>query len=74
MEVGDELGGTVVILARDDWDQGSNGDKRSDSQYILKIEWIETAEGFGCERKRELKMTDFWPEQLAGQSIYVANH
>lgn len=31
MEVGDELGGTVVILARDDWDQGSNGDKRSDS-------------------------------------------
>lgn len=53
----------MIILEKGVRKQGSNGDKRSDSEFILKVEWREFAEGLGYERKTGLRMSlVFWPE------------
>lgn len=45
----------MIILVSSDRDQGSNGDKRSYSDYILKVEWREFAEGLEYERKTGIR-------------------
>lgn len=53
----------MIILERGVREQGSNRDKRSDSEYILKVEWREFVERLGYERKTGLRMSlVFWPE------------
>ena len=49
-----------MILSRDDGNQGNNENKRSDSEYILKVEWRGIAERLEYERKRGLRMTGFF--------------
>lgn len=47
----------MIILVSGDRDQGSNGGKRPDCEYILKVEWREFAEGFEYERKTGIRMS-----------------
>ena len=49
-----------MILSRDDGNQGNNENKRSDSEYILKVEWRGIAERLEYKRKRGLRMTEFF--------------